>query len=172
MPAEKSREGVPTIVRTIVAGPREGRQKGLVVCLSRLLMAVFGRVRNWRVCTRSLYTVAPLSPFLYLFVSLSPLPSSSPRSFSPYRPFAARRFPPSFAVALVALPFPRNVDVSFLFPSSRFLCHPLRMFPRASRRVVLYRVAFSYCRCPPFTQPFILREYSSAIRKANAATFR
>lgn len=117
-------------------------------------MAVFGRVRNWRVCTRSLYAVVSLLFFYLSGLSLS-------------LPFCC--FAPSFAVALVALPLPQDVGVSFVSPPRPlwFLCHPLRMFLRAS--LVLYRVAFSQCRSPPFTQPFIFREYSSAFRKGDAA---
>lgn len=122
-------------------------------------MAVFERVRNWRVCTRSLYAIVPLSPFLLLSLSL----------FLPFcRPFAARRFPlcrPSSSTRHRA---------SRSFFRRRDSCAPLvpASYVSSSHRVSLYRVAFSYCHSPPFTQPFILREYSSAIRKGDTATFR
>lgn len=124
--AEKSHEDVPTIVRTIGKGgtgwvlrtTKRRRRRGLlVVCLLRLLMAVLGRLRNWRVCTRSLYTAFLfLSPFtslfdFFLFWFLPPPPR-----------------PPS---RLSLLLFSRDDDVSFLFPSSRLTCHPLRMFSQA-----------------------------------------
>lgn len=98
-------------------------------------MAVFGRVRNWRVCTRSLYAV-PLSPFLYLFRSLS-------LSF----------FLPVFLLQLVVFrlrspshlsPFLFHGTVSAsrsFFRRRDSLCHPLRVFPtRASRHVVSRRL--------------------------------
>lgn len=108
---------------------RRRRRGLLVVCLLRLLMAVLGRLRNWRVCTRSLYTASLfLSPFtsffdFFLFWFLPP-PLRPPSRLSP-------------------LLFSRDDGVSFLFPSSRLTCHPLRMFSQARWRVASRRLSSS-----------------------------
>lgn len=115
-------------------------------------MAVLGRLRNWRVCTRSLYTASLfLSPFTSLF---------------DFFPFWFPPFSTLSAVALVAPSFftgrrrlvPFSVVATYVPPASY-------VFSSSLTRCVASPIAFSYCHSPPFTQSFTAREYVFAIRE-------
>lgn len=94
-------------------------------------MAVFGRVRNWRVCTRSLYTVPPPSFYLSFFPSPfcnSSLPAfGSPLHLSPFL----------FRGTTASRSFFRRRD----FCATRFVCFlelssTRRVVPRTAPRCV------------------------------------
>lgn len=135
--AGKSREDVPTIVRVIGKGGEGSsgrRQKGrlLVVCLLRLLMAVLRRVRNWRVCTRSLYTprssFSLFLPFRRFFFLLVPPLLCSPFVLVAPSFFTGRQCLVPFSVVATFVP-----PASYVFSSSLTRCV-------ASCRLVLYRL--------------------------------
>lgn len=130
--------------------PRDDK-KGSVVCLSRLLMAVFGRVRNWRVCTRSLYTVLPPPFFLPLSLSFPSCNSSLPafaRRCTCRPPFSAgrRRLVPFSVVATFVPP------ASCVFSSSPTRrVAPRRAAPRPiPSRGVSPLLSFCHSRSSPF----------------------
>lgn len=112
---------------------QEDDKKGgwLVVCLLRLLMAVLGRVRNWRVCTRSLYVHRrSLSFSFYLTVV-----SSS--SFHPYTLFAVALVVPSFFTGRLV---PFSVVATFVPPASYVFSSSLTRCVASCRLVLLYRL--------------------------------
>lgn len=146
---------------------KRGGGELLVVCLLRLLMAVLGRVRNWRVCTRSLYTA-------FLFLSPFTLPWSLPLCLPspPFLPYLIRRRtcrPFFFHGTTVSRSFFRRRD----FRATRFVCF-LELVD-ALCRVVSFRVISSFLLLPfPYVYSVV---YSSWIRvrdssMRHAAVFR